>query len=87
MYGFLYYSHTLQPLSAGISIVTNVSSVFILVYPFKEEMCVVQYFNLADVRNREMGMKGRKKKVTSSPKVDGANIHNCQFFTKVISQS
>jgi len=40
---FLHCTHIQVPLSAGLSDVTNVSPVLILVHLCKEEMSVVQY--------------------------------------------
>lgn len=61
MYRFLYCTDSQVPLSLEVSNVTNVSPVFIVAHPCKEEMCVVQYFNLVDVWNRRKCMKGTKK--------------------------
>lgn len=46
VYSFLYCIHIQVPLSARLNNVTNASLVFILAYPNKEEICVIQYFNL-----------------------------------------
>lgn len=61
MYRFLYCIHIQVPLSLGLSNVYNVSPVFIFAYPCKEEMYVVEYFNLVEVWIRRNGIKGRKK--------------------------
>lgn len=53
MYSFLYCTHIQVPLSAGLSNVTNASPVFILAHPCKEEICVIQYFNLVDVEQKK----------------------------------